>query len=63
MGVRCKHDCFNCRFNDCVIDEKNISLEERREIRERDSRYFNAIEANGVIKQRPTRRKHRGRRI
>ena len=62
MSIRCKHDCFNCKFDDCVLPEDRLSLEERREIRERDNRYFNAIEAKGVVKQRPNRKRQRTKR-
>lgn len=56
----CNRDCFNCIYDDCVVEE--LSDDERKEIRERDNRYYNAIETRGIIKQKPTRAKHRGRR-
>ena len=59
MKVKCGRDCFNCPYEDCMVE--TASLEERKEIRERDNRYYNAIDAKGVVKQKPTRRKHRGR--
>ena len=59
--AKCKHnDCFSCPYEDCISDI--LSSEDRKEIRERDNRYYNAIEAKGIIRQRPTRAKHRGRR-
>ena len=58
--AQCNHDCFNCTYDDCVVN--TLSSEDRKEIRERDNRYYNAIEAKGIIRQRPTRAKHRGRR-
>jgi hypothetical protein len=60
MSTKCKHDCFNCPYDDCKIE--TASSEERKEIRERDNRYYNSIESKGVVKQRPNRAKHRGKR-
>lgn len=57
MSKRCNHDCFNCIYSDCQNDV--ITREERREIRERDISFTNY---GFILKQKPTRAKHRGRR-
>lgn len=59
MKYKCNHDCFNCIFSDCIVDE--ISSEERAEIKERDKQYFTPVEAARVIRQKPSRVKNRGR--
>ena len=59
--ARCNNDCFNCIHDDCIIS--NISSKERREIKDRDTRYFGApVKSMSVLVQKPTRAKHRGRR-
>lgn len=58
--AKCNRDCFNCVYDDCIVDI--ASSAERKEIRERDNRHYNAIEAKYIIKQKPTRAKYRGRR-
>lgn len=55
--ARCNHDCFNCKFDDCVND--TITISERAESRQRDINYMSY---GNVIKQRPQKAKHRGRR-
>lgn len=54
--AKCKHDCFNCPYDDCIIE--TASSEELKEIRERDKRYFNEKTGN-VLKQKPTRARNR----
>lgn len=60
MKSKCNHDCFNCTYDDCIIE--SISSKERKEIKERDKQYFTPVKAYGVMIQRPVRAKHRGRR-
>lgn len=58
--ARCNHDCFNCIYDDCIIE--TMSSEERNEIKERDKRYFDApAKTMSIVKQRPVRAKHRYR--
>lgn len=56
---KCNHDCFHCIHDDCIIE--SISAEERIEIKERDKRYYDAIDSQSIIKARPRRKKYRGR--
>lgn len=39
MGKKCNRDCFNCVFDDCIIDK--MTKEEREEAKERDKNYAN----------------------
>lgn len=39
MGKKCNRDCFNCIFDDCIME--NITSEEREEAKERDKNYAN----------------------
>ena len=56
MKTKCNHDCFNCIYDDCVIE--TISSEEREAIRERDKQYFTAIKMSRTKKGR-VKNKHR----
>ena len=56
-SVKCNHNCFECIFEDCVNDV--ITASEKAEARLRDISYTNY---GVVIHQKPTKRKHRGRR-
>lgn len=31
----CDRDCFNCKYDDCILTEEKISIEKIREINER----------------------------
>ena len=53
--AKCNHNCFECTYDDCILDDKEITSVERMEIRQRDNRYFNSIESRAIIKQKPTR--------
>lgn len=56
--ARCNHDCFNCIYDDCIIEK--MSSAERKEVKERDRRYFDVpAKTMSVVKQRPVRAKHR----
>lgn len=56
---KCDHNCFECKYDDCIIE--NMSSEERKEISDRDKRYFNSISTTGsVVKARARRCKYRG---
>ena len=57
VSVRCDHKCFECIFEDCVNDV--ITASEKAEARLRDISYTSY---GHVIHQKPTKRKHRGRR-
>lgn len=57
MAKKCERDCFNCKFDDCIIE--TVTKEEREEQNWRDREY---ISYGFVLKQRPARAKHRGRR-
>ena len=57
---KCNHDCFNCQYPDCVIE--TISPEERKEINERDKRYFTPV-ATRVVIQRANRARQKGCRV
>lgn len=59
MKAKCNHKCFECPYDDCIVE--TITLEERKEIRERDSRYFCASESKSIVKQKPGLAKHKGR--
>ena len=59
MKIKCKHRCFECPYEDCLVE--GISSEERKEIRERDENYFIPLGAKSIVKQRPGRAKHRGK--
>ena len=48
----CDKDCFNCTEPDCTLD--GLTQKDRKEIRERDNRYFNSIEVT-CAKQMPRR--------
>ena len=48
----CNHNCFCCTHDDCIVSDKSISSAERAEIRERDNRYFNSIDAKPIIRQK-----------
>lgn len=50
MSKRCNHDCFNCKFEDCVNDV--LTQKERKEMKERDKNY---VDYGFLIYQRPTR--------
>lgn len=54
--VKCNEDCFNCIFDDCIVS--GISSTERKEIRQRDSSYFNTGQIK--LQARPRRGKFRG---
>ena len=56
--ARCRHDCFNCQYDDCV--NETITREERAEARQRD---IDFMSYGKVIKKRPNKSKHRGRRF
>lgn len=56
-SVRCHHNCFECEQKDCVNDV--ITASEKAEARLRDISYTNY---GVIIHQKPTKRKHRGRR-
>jgi hypothetical protein len=51
---KCNHDCFNCTYDDCIVGVTQISKEERKEIKERDKRYFNGADSR-ALKQIPSR--------
>lgn len=63
MAKKCDENCFSCIYDDCIMN--GITARDRKEIRDRDSRYFDAIESDigCVIKGRKQRKKHRGRTI
>ena len=52
--AKCNRDCFNCTYEDCIVND--ISSEERSEIKERDRKI---IDYGSVIKARPPRVKSR----
>lgn len=50
---KCNRDCFNCIYEDCIIN--TITKEEREESEKRDINYTNF----GIIRfQRPKRKKY-----
>lgn len=55
--AKCNNDCFNCPYNDCIVN--GITTEDRKEIRERDNRYYNAVSSNWIVNGRPTRARKR----
>lgn len=56
--AKCNRDCFNCQFEDCVVD--TMSSEERIETKERDKIFISSRTYGSLVKARPTRasRKH-----
>lgn len=58
MKYKCNHDCFNCIFDDCIVE--TISSEERAEIRERDKQMFTEMPTR-VIRAKPGRVKNRNK--
>ena len=48
--AKCNRDCFNCKFDDCVVN--GITSEERSEIRERDKKI---VDYGHVLKAIPNR--------
>ena len=60
--AKCNRDYFNCIHDDCVVSLTDISREERKDIKERDKRYFDEMDARTIIKQRPVRAKSRNSR-
>ena len=56
---KCNHkDCFTCPYKDCVVND--LTSEDRKEIRERDNRYYNVTTTSGsLVRQKPTRNKMR----
>ena len=57
MNVRCHHNCFECELPDCQNDV--LTKTERMEQNQRDINYSSF---GSIMHQRPTRKKHRGRR-
>ena len=55
----CDYNCFNCKFKDCVISQKDISVIEKLESNMRD----NACNTYGTIAPARQQRKTRGRRL
>ena len=53
---KCNEDCFNCVHDDCIVDV--LSSKDRKEITERDKRYFNSGTVS--LQARPRKRKYRG---
>ena len=53
---KCNHICFECTYYDCIEDSSIITPEERKEIRDRDDRYFNNVKH---LQQKPTRSRRR----
>lgn len=56
---KCDHDCFNCIFDDCVSNE--LTKEERKEIKERDARYFSLTQPVRIQRHRTRRNGMRGK--
>lgn len=56
-SVRCHHNCFECKFDDCINDV--LTSTEKAESKLRDINYMGY---GKVMIQKPTRRKHRNRR-
>lgn len=56
--AKCNRDCFNCVFDDCVVNDSDISSEERKAIRERD-KIFTGY--GSVFKARPKKAIHKRR--
>ena len=54
--IKCNHDCFNCTFDDCIVDE--ISQKEKRDSHKRDINFTDY--GTVVLKARPSRSKLRG---
>lgn len=54
---QCNRDCFNCMLRDCSVD--TLSSEERKEIRERDNRYYNATGTGWMGSAKPTKTRRR----
>lgn len=58
LQMECNRDCFNCILPDCRVNE--LLPEDRKEIRERDNRYYNVTTTSGsLVRQKPTRNKVR----
>ena len=58
--LKCNYDCFNCIYDDCLVDTKTMTKEEREDAKYRDKVYQEY--GSSFIKMRPQRAKHRGRR-
>ncbi len=54
--AKCNRDCFNCKYEDCIIEK--ASSEERKEIRERDNRYFKTNVMTGSVIRGATKHRH-----
>lgn len=57
--AKCKRDCFNCLFEDCIVD--SMSSEERHQEKERDQKFSNICFYESIAKARPLRAKNRKR--
>lgn len=46
MG-KCNRDCFHCKYDDCIVT--GISSKERKEIKERDTKFIDGDGRNSSI--------------
>lgn len=51
---KCKHNCFECPYDDCIVND--ITSDERKEMKERDKKF---TDYGSVIKARPQKANHR----
>ena len=53
---RCDRNCFDCKFPDCIIPDREITKEERQAIKERDRLMLDPrvllVRGNGKAKHR-----------
>ena len=54
----CDHNCFRCKYDDCVVAQSGITIVERLESSVRDNSY----ETYGTVPYARRQRKDRGRR-
>ena len=57
--AKCNRDCFNCAYDDCIVD--NMSSEERTEAKERDKKFSQIYFYGSLANARPLRAKNRKR--
>lgn len=55
--AKCKRDCFNCKYDDCIVE--SITLEERTEIRERDKKLISQLNYGSLAIARPSKAKNK----
>lgn len=56
---KCDRDCFNCKYDDCIVSYGDISKKERYEIRERDEKLVSQLNYGSLVIGKHARSKNR----